>query len=159
MIIVIARNIAEYTALTASTTPSAPITASGPNTQNVTASPVEVRVMVSCAKLAARFEASTAITGRLRRSGSGAGHSGSRCPGSNPCRWRPRPWGAAASAPPLVLGQGQSRRRAGLDAKAAADATQVVDLIHPAVSFPWREPRLVGVIRALDVDGVGGARP
>ena len=47
MIIVIARNIAEYTALTAITTPIAPITASVPSSQNVTASPVEVRTMAS----------------------------------------------------------------------------------------------------------------
>ena len=38
----IARKIAEYTALGAATTPRAPITATVPSTQNTTASPVDM---------------------------------------------------------------------------------------------------------------------
>ena len=46
---VVARNIAAYTALGAATTPMAPATAIAPNTQNEMASAVEVRVIASAA--------------------------------------------------------------------------------------------------------------
>src|SRR6202012_3267649 len=59
----------------------------------------------------------------------------------------------------VVVGHRQSSGRAGLDAQAAADAAQVVDLVHPAVALARRKPCLVGVVGAFDVDRVGGAGP
>ncbi|MGX1118770.1 hypothetical protein RKD37_004133 [Streptomyces ambofaciens] len=46
-----------------------------------------------------------------------------------------------------------------LDAQAAQDAAGVVDLVDAAVPLARRVALLVGVVRALDVDGVGGAGP
>src|SRR5690606_10389803 len=70
----------------------------------------------------------------------------------------------AAGVGQLVLvGHRQRARRARFDAQAAQDASQVVDLVHAAVTLTRRVPPapawLVGVGRALDVDGVGRARP
>src|SRR5439155_639784 len=41
----------------------------------------------------------------------------------------------------------------------AADAAQVVDLVVHAVALTGREPRLLGVVPALDIDRVGRAGP
>ena len=103
------------------------------------------------------------------------------CRGSNRRRWRLQPWGAApGSCPPatepaarffvdqvgavvvghlVVVGHRQRAGRAGFDAQPAADAAQIVDLVHPAIAFARRKPRLVGVVGALDVDGVRRAGP
>ena len=59
----------------------------------------------------------------------------------------------------VVIGHRQRPGRAGLDAQAAADAAQIVDLVHPAVALARGEPRLIGVVGALDVDRVGRAGP
>ncbi|CDZ89639.1 hypothetical protein RHRU231_520018 [Rhodococcus ruber] len=59
----------------------------------------------------------------------------------------------------VLVGHGQRPRRAGLDAQTASDAAQVVDLVDASVALPRRVSPVVGVVRALDVDGVGGARP
>src|SRR5690606_23868013 len=50
-------------------------------------------------------------------------------------------------------------RRARLDAQAAHDAPEVVDLVDAAVPLAGRVPLGLGVVRALDVDGVRGAGP
>ena len=66
---------------------------------------------------------------------------------------------------PVVQGQlvlvahGQRPGRAGLDAQAAEDAPGVVDLVDGGVPLTRREPVLVGVVAALDVDRVGRAGP
>ena len=66
---------------------------------------------------------------------------------------------------PVVVGQlvvvahRQRPGRAGLDAQAAEDAAQVVDLVDRAVPLTGREARLLGVVAALDVDRVGRAGP
>src|SRR3546814_2065003 len=73
---------------------------------------------------------------------------------------------------PVVVGQlvfvrhRQRTGRAGLDAQAAQDAAQVVDLIDAAIALAGREPaRLlplegaVDIVRALDVDRVGRTGP
>ncbi len=59
----------------------------------------------------------------------------------------------------VLVGHRQRAGRAGLDAQAAQDAAQVVDLVDAAVPLPGGEPLVVGVVRALDVDGVGRAGP
>src|SRR5581483_12001562 len=41
----------------------------------------------------------------------------------------------------------------------ASDAAQIVDLVDPPVAFARREPLLIGVVGAFDIDGVGRARP
>src|SRR3954447_7190142 len=48
---------------------------------------------------------------------------------------------------------------AGLDAQAAEDAAQVVDLVHRAVALTRGVALGLGVVAALDVDGVRRARP
>src|SRR5271166_1928246 len=57
----------------------------------------------------------------------------------------------------VVVGHGQRPGRARLDAQTATDATQIVDLVDPAVALPRRKPLLVGIVRALNVDRVGRA--
>src|SRR5690606_21819097 len=53
----------------------------------------------------------------------------------------------------------QGAGRASLHAQAAADAAQVVDLVVLAVPLARGVARLLGVVAALDVDGVRGACP
>ena len=53
----------------------------------------------------------------------------------------------------------QGSRRTRLDAQAAQDAPQVVDLIDAAVPLAWRVALLLGVLRTLDIDRVGRAGP
>src|SRR6478736_260722 len=66
---------------------------------------------------------------------------------------------------PVVVGQlvlvrhGEGPGRAGLDAQAAADAAQVVDLVVLAVPLTRREALLFGVVAALHEDRVGRAGP
>src|SRR5207342_2260244 len=57
------------------------------------------------------------------------------------------------------VGHRQRPGRTGLDAQSAQDAAQVVDLVDAAVTLAWRIPRLLGVLRSLDVDRVGRAGP
>src|SRR4051794_31180897 len=65
-----------------------------------------------------------------------------------------------AGAGELVLVRhGERPGRARLDAEPAEDAAQVVDLVDAAVALTGRESVPVGVVRALDVDGVGRAGP
>ena len=155
---VIARNIAEYTALTASTTPSAPISASAPSTQNVTASPVEVRTMASVAswRPAAGHRASPAslaLAQAIRGDIAlvvvlvgGALGPGVRRREHVLQQRRQQPVllvdqvGAVVVGHLVVVGHRQRPGRAGLDAQAAADATQIVDLVDPAVAFSRRKP-------------------
>ena len=59
----------------------------------------------------------------------------------------------------VVVGHRQRAGGAGLDAQAAADAAQIVDLVDAAVALAGRKPFVLGVVGALDVDGVGGAGP
>src|SRR6185503_21141217 len=59
----------------------------------------------------------------------------------------------------VVAGEGQGPRGARLDAQAAHDAAQVVDLIDLRISFPRRDAMLLGVVRTFHVDGVRGTRP
>jgi hypothetical protein len=60
MIIVMARKMAEYTAFGAMTIPTAPMTTTAPRIQNWTASPVDVRVRGSAARMAEDREVTTA---------------------------------------------------------------------------------------------------
>ena len=53
----------------------------------------------------------------------------------------------------------QRARGARLDAQAAEDAAQVVDLVDAAVALAGAEPGVLGVVRALDEDRVRGAGP
>ncbi len=64
-----------------------------------------------------------------------------------------------SSASSYSLRHRQRAGRAGLDAQPAEDAAQVVDLVDRAVPLAGREARLLGVVGALDVDGVGRAGP
>src|SRR5918998_4023437 len=59
----------------------------------------------------------------------------------------------------VLVGHRQRAGRAGLDAQAAADAAQVVDLINVAVALPGRVTGLVGVVPALHVDRIRRASP
>src|SRR4051812_38426071 len=59
----------------------------------------------------------------------------------------------------VLVAHRQSPRRAGLDAQAAEDATQVVDLINAAVPLAGCVALVLGVVRALDVDRIGRACP
>ena len=67
--------------------------------------------------------------------------------------------GARRTGELVLVGHGQRARRARLDAQAAEDAAQVVDLVDAAVPLPRRELGVRGVVRTLDVDRVRGARP
>src|SRR5690606_22887864 len=62
----------------------------------------------------------------------------------------------------VLVGHRERPGGAGLDAQAAEDAAQVVDLVDAAVALAGAEPLAalaVGVAGALDVDGVSRARP
>src|SRR5439155_5138551 len=59
----------------------------------------------------------------------------------------------------VVAGERERSRWACLDAEAAHDATQVVDLVDGRVSLARRHPVGRGVVGPLDVDRVGGAGP
>src|SRR3954470_20737416 len=59
----------------------------------------------------------------------------------------------------VLVGHRERPGRARLDAQAAQDAAQVVDLVDGGVALARREPAGVGVVSALDVDGVGRAGP
>src|SRR6185436_15950631 len=59
----------------------------------------------------------------------------------------------------VLVAHGQRTGRAGLDAQAAEDAPGVVDLVDRRVPHTGREPLVLGVGRALDVDRVGRAGP
>src|SRR6266566_3772010 len=59
----------------------------------------------------------------------------------------------------VVVGHGQRPGRAGLHAQPAQDAAQVVDLVDVAVPLAGRVALVLGVVRPLHVDGVGGAGP
>src|SRR5205807_10606761 len=92
-------------------------------------------------------------------------------PDSGPARLRGRPaapravvLGSGPGVPAVVgdlvlVGHGQRAGRAGLDAQAAQDAAQVVDLVHRPVPLTRRVPLLRRVVPALDVDGVRRAGP
>ena len=70
--------------------------------------------------------------------------------------------GAVVVGQLVLVGHRQRPGRTGLDAQAAQDAAQVVDLVDAAVALAGAEPlavRLVGVGRPLDVDRVGRAGP
>ena len=59
----------------------------------------------------------------------------------------------------VLVGHRQRPRRARLDAQAAEDAAQVVDLVDAAVPLAGEYCAVGRVVTALDVDGVRGARP
>src|SRR3569833_3374484 len=59
----------------------------------------------------------------------------------------------------VLVGHCECSGRVRLDAQAAQDAAQVVDLVGPAVALTRGEPRLLGVVGALHVDRVRGAGP
>src|SRR3954467_960779 len=66
----------------------------------------------------------------------------------------------AADVRQLVLvAHREGTRWAGLDAEAAQNATQVVDLVHASVALAGRETLFLCVVRALDVDRVSRAGP
>ena len=67
--------------------------------------------------------------------------------------------GAVVVGQLVLVGHRERPGRAGLDAQAAEDAAQVVDLVDAAVPLPRAEPLVLGVGLALDVDGVGRAGP
>ena len=59
----------------------------------------------------------------------------------------------------ILVGHGQRPGRARLDAQPAQDAAQVVDLVDAPVPLTRGVALLLGVVRALHVDGVGRAGP
>src|SRR5262249_29255908 len=59
----------------------------------------------------------------------------------------------------VLVRHGQRTGRARLDTQPAEDTAQVVDLIHLAVALARRVPLALGVVGALDVDGVRRAGP
>ena len=67
--------------------------------------------------------------------------------------------GAVVVGQLVLVGHRERPGRAGLDAQAAEDAAQVVDLVDAAVALPGAEPLVLGVGRTLDVDRVGRAGP
>ena len=67
--------------------------------------------------------------------------------------------GAVVVGELVLVGHRQRPGRAGLDAQAAEDAAQVVDLVDAAEPLPRAEPLVLGVRRPLDVDRVRRAGP
>src|SRR5581483_12192892 len=67
--------------------------------------------------------------------------------------------GAAGCGELVLVGHGERAGGARLDAEPAEDAAGVVDLVDAAVALARGVALLVGVVGALDVDGVRRAGP